>query len=137
MKDMEDSIFTKIIKGEIPSYKIYEDDKTFAFLDINPIQPGHVLVVPKKQIGFVWDLPDDDYQALMQTVKLIGRRIREVFNEKKRVGVMVQGLDVVNHAHVKIFPFSTGAEYQASPKRSDEVDQAELAKIAEKLRFDD
>lgn len=67
----EDSIFTKIIKGEIPSHKIYEDDKTYAFLDIHPIQPGHVLVVPKIQVDNIWDLPDEDYHALMDVTKHI------------------------------------------------------------------
>ncbi len=66
---MEDSIFTKIIKGEIPCHKVYEDAQTLAFLDIHPVQPGHMLVIPKQQIEFVWDLPDEIYQALMMTTK--------------------------------------------------------------------
>jgi histidine triad (HIT) family protein len=68
---MQDSIFTKIIKGEIPSHKVYEDDKTIAFLDINPTQPGHTLVVPKKQVEFLWDLDTDDYQAVMETARKV------------------------------------------------------------------
>ncbi|HEY1835363.1 MAG TPA: HIT family protein [Candidatus Saccharimonadales bacterium] len=130
---MEDSIFTKIIKGEIPCNKIYEDDKTFAFLDIHPIQSGHVLVVPKKQIGFVWDMDSEDYQALMATVQKVGRRLREVFADKARVGVMIEGLDVANHAHVKIFPFSTEQEYRARPDPSAEPDNVALAELAAKL----
>jgi histidine triad (HIT) family protein len=98
---MQDSIFTKIINGEIPSHKVYEDTHSFAFLDIHPIQPGQVLVVPKKQVGFVWDLESEDYQALMATVQKVGRRLREVLG-RKRVGVMIEGLDVVDHAHVKV-----------------------------------
>ena len=66
---MEDTIFTKIIKGEIPSHKIYEDEKTFAFLDIHPLTDGHVLVVPKVQVEFIWDLKPEDYQAVMATVQ--------------------------------------------------------------------
>src|SRR5688572_15507369 len=66
---MQDSVFTKIIKGEIPSHKIYEDDKTLAFLDIHPQQPGQTVVVPKTQVNFVWDLGEDDYRALMSTVQ--------------------------------------------------------------------
>src|SRR5437660_2164632 len=77
-RDVQDSIFTKIIKGEIPSHKVYEDDRTFAFLDIHPVQPGHTLVIPKKQIEFVWDLPDEDYMAVMLAAKKIARRMREV-----------------------------------------------------------
>ncbi|HEX6416036.1 MAG TPA: HIT domain-containing protein, partial [Candidatus Saccharimonadales bacterium] len=68
---MQESIFTKIINGDIPSHKVYEDDKTFAFLDIHPISTGHVLVVPKKQVEFLWDLDDEDYQAVMNTSKML------------------------------------------------------------------
>ena len=134
---MSDSIFTKIIRGEIPCHKVYEDADTFAFLDIHPIQPGHVLVVPKKQVGFVWDLQSADYQALMTTVQKIGRRIREVFPDKARVGVMIEGLDVANHAHVKIFPFSTEEEFRAKPDMSAEADHDALAAIAAKLYMED
>ncbi|HSW79324.1 MAG TPA: HIT domain-containing protein [Candidatus Saccharimonadales bacterium] len=132
---MQDSIFTKIIKGEIPSHKVYEDEKTFAFLDIHPIQPGHVLVVPKKQVGFVWDMENDDYQALMASVQKVGRRLREMFPDKSRVGVMIEGLDVSDHVHVKIFPFSTMQEYRNVPDMSAEPDHAALAAMAAKLAF--
>ncbi len=133
---MEDSIFTKIINGEVPCSKIYEDDKTFAFLDIHPIQPGHVLVVPKKQVPFVWDLDDDDYQALMSTVKKVAQKIREEFPEKDRVGVMIEGLDVADHAHVKIFPFNRG-EYRTLPDMDAEPDFAALSLVADKLKLED
>ena len=73
---MEDSIFTKIIKGGIPSHKVYEDSDTFAFLDIHPITAGHTLVVPKKQVEFLWDLDDTAYQALMATTKKIALQLR-------------------------------------------------------------
>ena len=72
---MQDSIFTKIIKGEIPCHKIYEDDKTFAFLDIHPIQPGQILVVPKKQIADFYDLDNEDYVAFFGTVKKIAKKL--------------------------------------------------------------
>ncbi|HSW78810.1 MAG TPA: HIT domain-containing protein [Candidatus Babeliales bacterium] len=132
---MADSIFTKIIKGEIPSYKIHEDDDTLTFLDIHPIQPGQVLIVPKKQVGFVWDMNSDDYHKLMDTVQKVGRRMREVFPDKKRVGVMIEGLDVGDHAHIKVFPFSTASEYRSVPEHSDELNHQELADIAKKLAF--
>jgi histidine triad (HIT) family protein len=134
---MEDSIFTKIIKGEIPCHKIYEDEYTLAFLDINPIQTGHVLVVPKKQVAFIWDMEESDYQYLMSTVQKVGRRIREIFPEKARVGVMIEGLEASNHAHVKIFPFSTGPEYRHLPDADSSPGDEKLASIADKLRFDD
>lgn len=132
---MQDSLFTKIIKGEIPCHKVYEDDKTFAFLDIHPIQPGQVLVVPKQQTGFIWDLGSDEYRALMATIQKVGRRIREVFPEAARVGVMIEGLDVDDHAHVKIFPFSTAEEYRHAPDTTQEVDHTALAEMATKLAF--
>lgn len=130
----EPSIFTKIINGEIPCHKVYEDDKTFAFLDIHPIQPGHTLVVPKTQVDFVWDLDDGDYQALMATVKKVGGRLREVFPDKQRIGVMIEGLDVTEHAHVKVFPFDRG-EYRTIPDISLEPNHAVLAEVAKKLAF--
>lgn len=101
---MQDSIFTKIINGEIPSVKVYEDDKTLAFMDIQPIQPGQVVVVPKTQVPYVWDLPDEDYAALMATVQKIGKKLRAVYPSKERVAINVEGLGVQDHAHVKVFP---------------------------------
>lgn len=129
---MEDSIFTKIIRGEVPCHKVYEDDQTFAFLDIHPINTGQVLVVPKKQVAFVWDLEPNDYRALMDTVQKVGKRMREVFPDKQRVGVMIEGLDVANHAHVKIFPFDRG-EYRKLPNMEVTADDSELAELAAKL----
>ena len=129
---MSDSIFTKIIKGEIPSHKVYEDDKTFAFMDIHPIQPGHVLLVSKNPAETIYDLPDEDYQALWQAVRKIAAKMKQVFPDKKRIGIMVEGLDVP-HAHVKIFPINTGDEYRHSPDMGSEPDQPALAEMAKKL----
>ena len=127
---MADSLFTKIIKGEIPSYKIYEDENTFAFLDVQPIKPGHVLVVPKKQVD-VWDLSEEDYQMLMITVRKVARRIQEVLSPR-RVGIQVVGVDVNNHAHVHVFPFNNMAEYRQIPAPAEDKDLREMAK---KLAF--
>lgn len=129
-----DNIFTKIIRGEIPSHKVYEDARTFAFLDIHPIQPGQVLVIPKKQIEFVWDLDTEDYQAVMATAQKVAWRLREVFPEKTHVALMVEGLEVA-HAHLKIFPFTTEEEFRRRPDRTTVPDMAELTEIARKLRF--
>ena len=128
---MQDSIFTKIIKGEIPSHKIYEDDKTFAFLDIHPVQPGHVLVVPKKQVDHIWDLPDEDYQALMAAAKKVANRQREIL-QPKRVGEQIVGIDVP-HAHIHVFPFNTMEEYRHVPDMDVEPDHTALAEMAQKL----
>ncbi len=130
---MEDSIFTKIIKGEIPSHKVYEDDKTFAFLDIHPKTPGHTLVVPKKQVEFLWDLEDADYAAVMQTAKKVALRIREVF-KPPYVGELVIG-EEVPHAHVHIYPFANLEESRRIPDPNQEPDHAALAEIAKKLAF--
>ena len=132
---MEDSIFTKIIKGEIPSHKVYEDDKTMAFMDIHPIQPGHVLVVPKNQVGHFFDLPDEDYLALMVTVKKVAKRLREVFPDKARVGVIIEGFDTPEHTHVKVFPADGGYELRHAPDMSAEPDHSILAELAKRLAF--
>lgn len=130
---MEDSIFTKIIKGEIPSHKIYEDDKVFAFLDIHPKKPGHTLVIPKKQVQFVWDLEDEDYQAVMAAVKKVALRIRDVLGSSY-VGELVVGEDVP-HAHIHVYPFETTEESRFIPDPNAEPDHTALAAMAQKLAF--
>jgi histidine triad (HIT) family protein len=130
---MEDSIFTKIIKGEIPCHKVYEDDKTFAFLDIHPKTSGHTLVVPKKQVEFVWDLEDEDYQALLATVKKVALRVRDVMGSSF-VGEFIVGVDVP-HAHIHVYPFETVAQTRIVPDPNAEPDHAALAAIAQKLAF--
>jgi histidine triad (HIT) family protein len=130
---MQDSIFTKIIKGEIPCHKVYEDELTFAFLDIHPKSPGHTLVIPKKQIEFVWDLPDEDYAALMATAKKVAKRIKEVLSAQF-IGEQIIGIDVP-HAHVQIFPFNNMEEYRTMPDMSADPDHDALTAIAEKLAF--
>ena len=76
---MEESIFTKIIRGDIPCYKVYEDERTFAFLDINPLSDGHVLVVPKCQVDKIYQLPEEYYTALFQTVRRVAQRVERMY----------------------------------------------------------
>jgi histidine triad (HIT) family protein len=128
---MQDSIFTKIIRGEIPCHKIYEDDKTLAFLDIHPVQPGHTLVIPKEQIEFVWDLPDELYKAVMATTKKVALRLREVMG-KKYVSERIVGTDVP-HAHVQLIPFTDTSELKGRQDMTSEPNHAELAEVAKKL----
>lgn len=128
----EKSIFTKIIGGEIPSHKIYENDTVLAFLDIHPIQPGHTLVVPKVQVDNIWELSDEDYDALMKNCKKVAIHIQKTLN--KRVGSQIIGIDVP-HAHVHLIPFSTTDEFRSIPDMNAEPDHAELAKMADKLKF--
>lgn len=130
---MADSLFTKIIRGEIPAQKIYEDDKTYAFLDINPTQPGHTLVVPKNQIDQLWDLPDEDYQALMATCKKIAQRQKNVLGVK-RVGVKVIG-EEVPHAHIHLIPFNEAREFYVRRPQVPDPDHNALDKMARRLAF--
>ena len=130
---MQDSIFTKIIKGEIPAHKVYEDDDTLAFLDIHPITPGHTLVVPKRQVEFVWDLEEADYRALMDAVQKVARHLRETL-DAPYIGVQVIGVDVP-HAHVHLIPFRDAKEYHREADQTIEPDHEALAAIAEKIAF--
>jgi len=130
---MQDSIFTKIVKGEIPAHKVYEDDLVLAFLDIHPAQPGHTLVIPKKQVEFVWDLPDADYTAVMAAAKKVALRLRDVLGTNY-VGERVTGVDVP-HAHVQLIPFNTVAELRAAQDMESEPDHTALAAMAGSLRM--
>lgn len=132
-KPMEDSIFTKIIKGELPCYKVYEDDRVLAFLDIHPVQPGHTLVIPKKQVEFVWDLDDPDYVAVMAAAKKVALRLRAVLGTRY-VGERIVGVDVP-HAHVQLIPFNTVDEWRTSTDQEMEPDHSALAAMAEKVRI--
>lgn len=95
------SVFTKIVKGEIPCYKIYEDEKTMAFLDIEPEEPGHTLVIPKVEVDKVYELSDEDYNAVMATVKKLARHMEKVLGQ--RIMIKIVGIDVP-HAHVHLMP---------------------------------
>lgn len=120
------TIFTKIIRGEIPCYKIYEDEKTFAFLDIHPETKGHTLVVPKVEVDKIYDLPDEDYQALMATVKKLAKRMEDVLGARTLMKVV--GTDVP-HAHVHLTPFDESWKYG----REVEMTPEEMEEIAKKL----
>ena len=122
------SIFTKIISGEIPSYKIYEDDKTYAFLDINPESKGHTLVVPKVEVDKIYELEDEDWNALWASVKKISKHMEDVIG--RRVLMKVVGTDVP-HAHVHLMPLDETWEYGRTLKLSDE----EFEEIRDKLVF--
>lgn len=122
------SIFTKIIHGEIPCYKIYEDDRTFAFLDIAPEAPGHTLVVPKVEVDRVYDLSDEDYAAVMATVKKLARHLENVLGERTMIKVV--GVDVP-HAHVHLLPIN---ENWAGERRLNPT-EAEMQAMQAKLQL--
>jgi histidine triad (HIT) family protein len=132
---MQDSVFTKIIKGEIPCHKVYEDAKTIVFVPLYPIAKGHVLAVSKMQIDQFFDLPTEDYQALMATVQRVAAHMHAVLGVK-RVGLQVVGLDVP-HVHVHIIAFDTLDEFREHPDESTPVDHVLLDAIAKKLRMPD
>ena len=111
---MSETIFDKIVSGEIPSFKIYEDDDHLVFLGIFPNTLGHSIVIPKKNLGSdVFDLSDEDYQSLMRTSKLVVKKIKKAFGIE-RVGLMVDGTGVP-YAHVRLMPFHGFSEGQELP----------------------
>lgn len=129
----EPSIFTRIINGEIPAYKIYEDDRVIAFLDLHPQNEGHTLVVPKIQVDHIWDLTDDDYQYLWQTVRKIGTHIRKEIGAP-RVGVIVEGFGVP-HCHVHLVPIYHGNDLKKQPEMDAEPNHFALAAMAQRLKM--
>lgn len=131
---MEMSIFTRIIRGEIPCHKVFEDDATIAFLDIHPVQPGHLLVVPKKQVDRLEDLPEADYLALMATLKKMMRRVVEVLGGDHRACLKVEGFEV-SHAHIHVIPCKTAADFFANPHTEQEPNHAALAEMAKRLEI--
>ncbi len=102
------TIFTRIIEGEIPCYKVAEDSAHIAFLDINPIAPGHTLVVPKREVDYLFDLEPDELSALWVFARRVARRIGAKI-PCNRVGVAVVGLDVP-HAHIHLIPIDKGSD---------------------------
>ena len=131
---MKDSIFAKMVSGEIPCHKVYEDEKTLAFLDIYPKLEGHVLVIPKvSPAEFVWDLDDDTYRAVMATSKKVALRLRSMFGSKY-VHQTIVGTDVP-YAHVQLIPFDHSDELHKKQTTSAEPDHKALAELAERIFF--
>ena len=98
------TIFSRIIAGEIPCYKVAEDDRHFAFLDINPLTKGHTLVVPKREVDYIFDLEDDELQQMIVFAKRIARKIKSKI-ECKKVAMVGLGLEVA-HAHIHLIPIN-------------------------------
>ncbi len=125
------SIFTKIIKGEIPCYKIAEDERFFAFLDINPLAKGHTLVIPKQETNYLFDLNDDLLAGINVFAKKIALAQKKAI-ECKRVGVAVLGLEVP-HAHIHLIPINSEADINFSnPKLK--LEKEEFEAIAALIR---
>ena len=124
------TIFTRIIQGEIPSYKCAEDENFYAFLDINPIKKGHTLVVPKKEVDYLFDLPDDLLGKMQIFAKKVALAIQKAFPCRK-VGQAVLGLEV-NHAHIHLIPLEKeGDMIFSNPKLK--LTEEEFREIAQKI----
>ena len=121
-------MFSKIIAGEIPCYKIYEDDKTLAFLDIAPETPGHTLVVPKIEVDKVYELPPEDYVALWETVRKVAVNMEKVLGVRTLMKVI--GTDVP-HAHVHLLPYDETWTHGRQVKMSED----EMKEMCERLKF--
>lgn len=125
------TIFTKIVNGEIPCYKIVEDERCFAFLDINPLQKGHTLVIPKKEVDYIFDLEDEDLVAMQLFAKKVAKAIRKTFSCKK-VAQVVLGMEVP-HAHIHLIPMNNEKEVNFFGEKKS-LTKEELEQIAEKIR---
>ena len=129
-----ETIFTKIVKGEIPSYKIAETENCFAFLDISPIAKGHTLVIPKKQIDYIFDLDNELLSELMAFAKVVAKALEKVVPSKK-IGISVIGLEVP-HAHVHLVPMNELHDMDFKKERlkiSDEEYRRLAKEIAENI----
>jgi histidine triad (HIT) family protein len=109
------SIFTRIINGEIPCYRVAEDDRFMAFLDVRPLKPGHTLVVPRKEIDYIFDLDEETLAGMMIFAQKVARAIKEVI-ECNRIGVAVLGLEVP-HAHIHLVPITREGDMLLSNPR--------------------
>jgi histidine triad (HIT) family protein len=135
-----DCIFCKIIKGEIPSFKVFENDKVFCFLDINPLTKGHALVVPKKHAEDVFDVPEDDLREIISVAKNLSEKMKKAWG--------VEGVNIINssgevagqdvfHIHFHIIPRRVNDNLEISKwwrSKTEKADPEELKQLAEKLR---
>ncbi len=125
-----DEIFKKIISREIPAHIIWESDTHLAFLDINPIQPGHTLVIPKQQIDYIFDMHDSEYTNLWFATKEVAKLLKDKLSPK-RVAIVVEGFDIP-HVHVKLVPVNTGRDLDQSLAKP--AEQKDLLEIANKIK---
>jgi histidine triad (HIT) family protein len=127
-----DCIFCKIVSGEVPSYKIWEDEFHIAFLDIFPIKEGHTLVIPKKHFMYMFDLEDDIVAELMKASKKVAEVLKKAFNPKtEKVGAIVYGLDV-DHTHIHLVPIDNPGDLSFANKKA--ATQQELQDSYNKIK---
>ena len=128
------SIFSRIVAGEIPSWKVAEDDRFYAFLDINPLTEGHTLVIPKKEVDYVFDLDDETYAGLWAFAARVAKAVKKAV-PCQRVGVAVLGMEVP-HAHIHLVPLQTEGDMdfrkkklQLTPERFQEIAAADRKSV--------
>ncbi len=126
------SIFTRIINGEIPCYKVAEDANYFAFLDINPLAKGHTLVIPKKEVDYIFDLDDETLSGMMVFAKKVAAKIKEATNCRK-VAVVVLGLEVA-HAHIHLIPINSESDVDFHKEKL-KLTPEEFTEIANSLKL--
>jgi histidine triad (HIT) family protein len=124
------TIFSKIIAGEIPSYRVAEDENYYAFLDINPLAEGHTLVVPKKEVDYIFDLEDEDLRGLIVFAKKVAAAMKKTFPAPK-IGITVMGLDVP-HTHIHLIPLHHADDMNFSKEKLKLTPQ-EFTAIADKI----
>ena len=124
------SIFSRIVAGEIPSYKVAEDDKHYAFLDISPVALGHTLVIPKKEVDYLFDLADDEYESLQLFAKRVAAAMKSAL-PCKRIGVAVMGLEVP-HAHIHLVPINKESDMNFFKEKLS-LDPKDMADIAQSI----
>jgi histidine triad (HIT) family protein len=127
---MADCIFCKIVGKEIPTHIVREDNDFLVFLDVNPVNPGHLLIVPKKHVESVFELPDEQYKNIFETAKALSTPLQNAMQAKK-IGIAVEGFGVP-HAHVHLVPLYHPNEL--NPERATHMDEDALAPIAEKIK---
>jgi histidine triad (HIT) family protein len=127
---MENCLFCKIIKGEVPSYKIWEDKNFFAFLDINPINPGHTILVPKKHLDYIFDLEEPLYSEIFKTAKKLSKPLKKATGAEK-IGLAIEGL-AFRHIHIHLVPVNKINDLD--PNRAKKGSPEELLTIAEKVK---
>lgn len=123
------SIFSRIAAGEIPSYKVAETERYFAFLDINPVQPGHVLVIPKNEVDYIFDIEDEEFAGLHLFAKKVAKALRKAVPCVK-VGVAVIGLEVY-HAHIHLIPINNDGDLDFNNKKT--LPESEMKAIADAI----
>ena len=125
------SIFSKIVRNELPSFNVYENENHIAFLDINPLKIGHTLVIPKKEIDYIFDINSKEYVELWNFAKIVAKGMRKVI-ECERISIVVMGLDVP-HAHIHLIPFNNINDIDFSKPKL-KISNEEMQKTADLIK---